>query len=70
MQNICTEGKGEMTPRKKEATSVTEVMVIDTAASDRVCAIRWGTGSIMLVLLQAANMTKVSSIPTPAKFQS
>lgn len=54
-----------MTPMKKDTMSVTEVIVMDTAASLKVCAIRCGTGSIMFVRLQAASMTKVSSIPIP-----
>lgn len=45
--------------------SVRDVMVMETAASLNVAAILSGTGFEMLVLLQAANMTKVSSIPIP-----
>ena len=45
--------------------SVTEVMVIETAASLYVWPNLTDTGSWMEVLLQAANMTKVSSIPIP-----
>jgi hypothetical protein len=65
MQNIWTEGKGETMPMKKETISVTDVMVMETAASLNVCAIRSGTGSIIFVLRHAASMTKVSSIPIP-----
>lgn len=65
MQKILTEGNGETIPMKKEIMSVTEVIVIETAASLKVAAILWGTGSIILVLLQAASITKVSSIPIP-----
>lgn len=46
--------------------SVNDVIVIDTAASLNVDAILSGTGLVMLDLLQAANITKVSSIPIPA----
>lgn len=65
MQKIWTEGKGEMTPIAKDTKSVTDVMVMDTAASLSVCAMRSGTGSIMLVRRQAASITNVSSIPIP-----
>lgn len=41
-------------------------MVMETAASLNVAAILSGTGLLMLVLLQAASITKVSSIPIPA----
>lgn len=50
---------------KKDIISVKDVIVIETAASLNVAAILSGTGLEMLVLLQAANMTKVSSIPIP-----
>jgi len=40
-------------------------MVMETAASLNVAAILSGTGLEILVLLQAASMTKVSSIPIP-----
>lgn len=50
---------------KKDIMSVRDVMVMETAASLNVAAILSGTGLEMLVLLQAANMTKVSSIPIP-----
>ena len=69
MQKIWTEGKGEMMPMKKDTMSVTEVMVMETAASLSVCAMRWGTGSMMLVRRQAASITKVSSIPIPVEIQ-
>lgn len=52
-------------PMKKDIISVKDVMVMETAASLNVAAILSGTGLDMLVLLQAANMTKVSSIPIP-----
>lgn len=56
-----------MMPMKKETMSVTEVMVMETAASLRVLAMRSGTGSSMFVRRHAASITKVSSIPIPAK---
>lgn len=65
MQKILTEGKGDMMPMKKDIMSVNDVMVMETAASLKVAAILSGTGLLMLVLLQAANMTKVSSMPIP-----
>lgn len=65
MQKICTEGNGENIPIKKDNISVTEVMVIETAASDNMMAILSGTGSLGEVLRHAANITNVSSIPIP-----
>lgn len=65
MQKIWTEGKGDRMPMKKDIMSVKDVIVMETAASLNVAAILSGTGLEMLVLLQAANMTKVSSIPIP-----
>lgn len=65
MQKICTDGKGEKMPMKNESMSVTEVIVIETAASDNMMAIRSGTGSLGEVLRHAASMTNVSSIPIP-----
>lgn len=65
MQKICTEGNGENIPIKKDNISVTEVMVIETAASDNMMAILSGTGSLGGVLRHAANITNVSSIPIP-----
>jgi len=52
-------------PIKKDIMSVKDVIVMETAASLNVVAILSGTGLEMLVLLQAASMTKVSSIPIP-----
>lgn len=69
MQNIWTEGKGENIPIKNESMSVTEVMVIDTAASDNMIAIRSGTGSFGDALRQAASITNVSSMPIPVNKQ-
>lgn len=65
MQNICTDGKGEKMPMKKESMSVTEVMVIETAASDSMVAMRWGTDSRGDVRRHAASITNVSSMPIP-----
>lgn len=65
MQKILTEGKGDMMPMKKDIISVKDVIVMETAASLNVAAILSGTGLLILVRLQAANMTKVSSIPIP-----
>lgn len=69
MQKICTEGKGEKIPMKKDSISVTDVMVMETAASDNMIAIRSGTGNFGDALLQAASITNVSSIPIP-KYQT
>jgi len=52
-------------PIQKLIMSVTEVMVIDTAASLSIRPIRSGTGRRTDVLLQAASITKVSSMPIP-----
>lgn len=67
MQKIWTDGKGEKMPMKNESMSVTDVMVIDTAASDNMIAILSGTGSFGEVRLQAASITNVSSIPIPVE---
>ena len=69
MQNICTDGNGEKMPMKNESISVTEVIVMDTAASDNMMAIRSGTGSFGEARLHAANITNVSSIPIPGILQ-
>uniref|UniRef100_A0A1Y1NIC6 Uncharacterized protein n=1 Tax=Photinus pyralis TaxID=7054 RepID=A0A1Y1NIC6_PHOPY len=65
MQKMRTEGNGLKIPIKKLIISVTEVIVIETAASLNIFAILSGTVSLIDVLLQAANITKVSSIPIP-----
>lgn len=52
-------------PIKKDIISVRDVIVMETAASLNVAAILSGTGLLILVLLQAASITKVSSIPIP-----
>lgn len=46
--------------------SVTEVIVMETAASDIVWPMRSGTDIVTGVRLHAANITNVSSIPIPA----
>lgn len=56
-------------PIQNEIISVNEVMVIDTAASDNMCPIRSGTDNFTDVRRQAANITKVSSIPIPVNTQ-
>lgn len=52
-------------PMRKLTVSVTEVMVMETAASLSVCPILSETDFVTEVLLQAASITKVSSIPIP-----
>lgn len=47
--------------------SVSDVMVIETAASDIVIPMRSGTLSLTEVRRQAANITNVSSIPIPVQ---
>lgn len=64
---MVTDGKGLNTPIAKLIMSVTDVMVIDTAASLSITAIRSGTLLFMDVLLQAANITNVSSMPIPKR---
>lgn len=67
MQNNCTDLKGLKTPMKKLTVSVTDVIVIETAASLKVRPILSGTDLVTDVLLHAANITKVSSIPIPER---
>lgn len=67
IQNMRTDGNGLKIPIQKDTISVTEVIVIDTAASDNIKPIRSGTLSFMEVRRQAANITNVSSIPIPRK---
>jgi hypothetical protein len=62
-----TDWKGLMIPIQKLIMSVTEVIVIDTAASLNIRPILSGTGSCTDVLLHAPSITNVSSIPIPAK---
>lgn len=65
VQNIRTDGNGLKMPIQKETISVTEVIVIDTAASDNMRPIRSGTLSFSEVRRQAASITNVSSMPIP-----
>lgn len=67
VQKMRTDGNGLKIPIQKDTISVTEVMVIDTAASDNIKPIRSGTLSFIEVRRQAANITNVSSIPIPEK---
>lgn len=67
VQKIRTDGKGEKMPIQKEIMSVSDVMVMLTAASDIMCAMRSGTDSFTDVRRHAANITKVSSIPIPVE---
>lgn len=52
-------------PIQKEIMSVSDVIVIETAASDIMWPILSGTESLTDVLRHAANITNVSSIPIP-----
>lgn len=61
-------GNGLNFPMQKLTMSVTDVMVIDTAASESVLANLSGTSMVTGVLLHAANMTNVSSMPIPETF--
>jgi len=61
-------GNGLNFPMQKLTMSVTEVMVIDTAASDSVLANLSGTSMVTGVRRHAANMTNVSSMPMPEKY--
>ena len=54
-----------MTPTKKLSMSVTEVMVIDTAASLKVSLILSGTLACKEVRRHAPSITNVSSMPIP-----
>lgn len=65
LQKICTDGNGLIIPIQNEMTSVNDVIVIETAASDIVIPIRSGTLNLTDVRRQAANITNVSSIPIP-----
>lgn len=60
------DGKGLSIPIHKLTMSVTEVIVMETAASDIVWPMRSGTDIVTGVRLHAANITNVSSIPIPA----
>lgn len=65
VQKIVTDGNGLKTPIQKLKKSVTDVMVMETAASLSINAIRSGTGVLMDVLRHAASITNVSSMPMP-----
>lgn len=65
VQNICTDGNGLMIPIQNDTISVSDVIVIDTAASDNIKPIRSGTDSFGDVRRHAANITNVSSMPIP-----
>lgn len=67
MQKIWIDTNGPLTPIMKEIMSVSDVMVIETAASDIVIPMRSGTLSLTEVRRQAANITNVSSIPIPVQ---
>lgn len=64
-QKICTDRNGLMIPIQNETISVTDVIVIETAASDIINPIRSGTDSFGEVRRHAASITNVSSIPIP-----
>lgn len=70
LQNICTDGNGLTIPIQNDIMSVSEVMVIETAASDIVSPIRSGTVNLTDVRRHAANITNVSSIPIPEQKQN
>lgn len=65
VQKIRTDWNGLKMPIQNETISVTEVIVIDTAASDIIRPMRSGTLSFIEVRRHAANITNVSSIPIP-----
>lgn len=67
VQKIWTDGNGLIMPIQKEIMSVSEVIVMLTAASDIMWPIRSGTDSFTDVRRQAASMTNVSSIPMPVE---
>lgn len=69
MQKILTDGNGLMIPIQNETMSVNDVIVIETAASDIITAIRSGTASLTDVRRHAANITNVSSIPIAVRFE-
>lgn len=70
MQKILTDGNGLMIPIQNETISVNEVIVIETAASDNITAIRSGTSNLTDVRRHAANITNVSSIPMAISMQN
>lgn len=64
-EKMQTARNGLIIPKLNDTILVTDEIVIDTAASDIIMPMRTGTGSLGDVRRQAANITKVSSIPTP-----
>lgn len=67
VQKILTDRKGLMIPIRNDMKSVTEVIVMETAASDIMWPIRSATGILDFVRLHPANITKVSSMPMPTE---
>lgn len=65
VQNIRTDGNGLRIPIQKDTISVTDVIVIETAASESMLPILSGTDHFTGVLRHAANITNVSSMPIP-----
>lgn len=65
VQNIRIDGNWLAMPIQNDIMSVSEVIVIDTAASDNIKPMRSGTGSLTDVRRHAANITNVSSMPMP-----
>lgn len=64
---MVTDGNSLNIPIINDISVVNDVIVIDTAESDNVIAIRSGTGNLTDVRRHAANITKVSSMPIPRK---
>lgn len=64
-QNICAARNGLIIPIQNAPIFVTDVIVIETAASDSIKPIRSGTDNFDDVVRHAANITNVSSIPLP-----
>lgn len=69
MQKILMDGNEFVTPITKEAMSVNDVIVIETAASDNIRPMRSGKSILAVVRRHAANITNVSSIPTAVQRQ-
>ena len=65
MQNILTDRKTEIVPMAKASASLTDVMVMDIAASEKAWRIRSSTVHVTSVLLQAATIMNMSSSPIP-----
>lgn len=63
---ICTERNGATMPKPNDTILVTDVMVMETAASDIISPMRSGTDSFQEVRRHAASITNVSSMPMPA----